>query len=70
VCWSFGVPGWGGIHVAGSSLPQAEVCHTATTPTSHTKTPTHIETRTHNQCSDTIEKSHLLMMDVLMSETC
>ena len=24
---------------------------------SHTKTPTHIETRTHNQCGHTIEKS-------------
>jgi len=23
----------------------------------HTETPTHIETRTHNQCGDTIEKS-------------
>jgi len=23
----------------------------------HTETPTHIETRTHNQCDDTIEKS-------------
>jgi len=23
---------------------------------SHTKTPTHIETRTHDQCGDTIEK--------------
>jgi len=32
-------------------------CHTNTTPTSHTETPTHIETRTHNQCDDTIEKS-------------
>ena len=32
---------------------------------------THIETRTHNQCGDTIKKSRrLLMMDVLMSETC
>jgi len=31
-------------------------CHTDTTPTSHTKTPTHIETRTHDQCGDTIEK--------------
>jgi len=35
--------GWGGICVAGS--------------TSHTETPTHIETQTHNQCGDTIEKS-------------
>ena len=24
---------------------------------SHTKTPTHIETRTHDQCGDSIEKS-------------
>jgi len=32
-------------------------CHTDTTPTSHTETPKHIETRTHNQCGDTIEKS-------------
>jgi len=37
------VAGWGGIRVAG--------------PTSHTETPTRIETRTHNQCADTIEKS-------------
>jgi len=35
----------------------ASTCHTDTTPTSHTETPTHIETRTHNQCGDTIEKS-------------
>jgi len=34
-----------------------EACHTDTTTTSHTATPTHIETRTHNQCGDTIEKS-------------
>ena len=33
------------------------VLNTDTTPTSHTETPTHIETRTHNQCGDTIEKS-------------
>ena len=32
--------GWGGIHVAGFSLQHA----------------THIETRTHSQCDDTIEK--------------
>jgi len=32
-------------------------CHTGITQTSHTETPTHIETRTHNQCGDTIEKS-------------
>jgi len=36
---------------------EASACHTVTTPTSHTETPTHIETRTHNQCGDTIEKS-------------
>jgi len=34
-----------------------EACHTDTTPTSHTETPIHIETRTHNQCGDTIENS-------------
>ena len=32
-------------------------CYTDTTPTSHTETPIHIETRTHDQCGDTIEKS-------------
>jgi len=32
-------------------------CNTDTTPTSHIETPAHIETRTHNQCGDTIEKS-------------
>jgi len=36
---------------------EASACHTDTTPTSHNETPTHIETRTHNQCGDTIEKS-------------
>jgi len=58
VCWSFGVAGWGGIRVAGrSTISAASACHTDTIPTSHTETPTHIETRTHNQCGDTIEKS-------------
>jgi len=36
---------------------QASVCHTDATPTSHTETPSNIETRTHNQCGDTIENS-------------
>jgi len=36
-------------------LPEA--CHTDTTSTSHTETPTHMETRTHNQCGDTTKKS-------------
>ena len=50
---------------------KAEACHTDTTPTQPSETPTHIETRTHNQCGDTIKKSRrLLMMGVLMSETC
>jgi len=35
---------------------EAPACHTDTTSTSHTETPTHIETRTHNQCGDTKEK--------------
>ena len=33
------------------------VWQTDTTPTSHTETAKHIETITHNQCADTIEKS-------------
>jgi hypothetical protein len=36
---------WDGIRVAGETQPN------------HTETPTHIETRTHDQCVDTIEKS-------------
>jgi len=39
------------------SVWQASACHTDTTPTSYNETPTHIETRTHNQCGDTIKKS-------------
>ena len=41
------------------SVWQAEssACHTDTTPSRHTETPTNIETRTRNQCGDTIEKS-------------
>ena len=42
--------GWGGIRVASA-------CNTDTTPNNHTETPTHIKTRTHNQCGDKIEKS-------------
>jgi len=37
----------------------ASACHTDTTPTSHTESPTHIERRTHNQCGDTIKKSQV-----------
>ena len=32
-------------------------CRLQPAPTSHTETPTHIETRTNKQCGDTIEKS-------------
>jgi len=44
--------GWSGIRVAGFSL-----LHGYNPKSSHTETPTHIETTTHNQCGDTIEKS-------------
>jgi len=44
--------GWGGICVAGFSL-----LHGYHPQPSHTEPPTHIETRTHNQCDDTTEKS-------------
>jgi len=55
------------------SVLQAEACHMDTTPTSYAETPTHVETRTHNQCGDKIEKSQapdVLMMGVLVPETC
>jgi len=51
MCWSFGVA------VLGWHPCCASACHTDTTPTSHYETPSHIETRTHNQCGDTIENS-------------
>ena len=35
----------------------------------HTETPTHIEPRTHDQCGKRNSRK-LLMMDILMSETC
>ena len=38
--------GWGGI-----------ACYTDTTPTQAHRIPKHIETRTHDQCDDSIEKS-------------
>jgi len=41
----------------GVSVWLGSACHTDTTLTSHTETPTHIETRTHDQCGDAIEKS-------------
>ena len=47
--------GWGGIRVARWSTAQPAT--RIPTQPSHTKTPTHIETRTHHQCGDTIEKS-------------
>jgi len=39
------------------SLKHNSAYHTGATPTSYTENPTHIETRTHNQCGDKIEKS-------------
>jgi len=39
-----------------SQFIKASACHTDTTPTSHTETPTHIETRTHSHCGDAIKK--------------
>jgi len=48
------VAGWGGIRVAGC---HTDTMHTDTTPTRHTETPTHIETRTHSQCGVAVENS-------------
>ena len=47
VCWSFGVAGLGW-------YPCSRLLQPATWIPA---TPTHIETRTHDQCGDTIEKS-------------
>jgi len=43
--------GWGGIRVAGSSLPHGYHSNPVTPKLQH------IETRTHDQCGDTTEKS-------------
>jgi len=37
--------------------PSSGDCDFSIVSPSYTETPTHIETRTHNQCGDTIEKS-------------
>jgi hypothetical protein len=46
--------GWGGICVAVVLQPATRI----PPQPSHTKTPTHIETRAHDQCGDKIEESH------------
>ena len=48
VSMCFGVSVWQ-VGVVSVWKVEAQLCHT--------ETPTHIETRTHNQCGDTIEKS-------------
>jgi len=48
--------GWSGVWVAGSST-RLQPATKIPPQTSNTETPTHIETRTHDQCGDTIEKS-------------
>ena len=48
--------GWVGV----VSVWQASDCYMDTIPTNHIETTTSIETRTHNQCGDTIEKSQAL----------
>jgi len=45
--------GWGGICVGVVLQPATQI----PPQPSHTEIPTHIETRTHDQCGDTIEKS-------------
>jgi len=48
----------------------ASACQTDTTPTSHTETPTHIFTEHTTNVVTQKKIRRLLMMDVLMSETC
>ena len=61
--------GWGGVSVAGSST--APACHTDTTPNQpHRNSNTH---RTKNNTTNVVIQQNsrkLLMMDILMSETC
>jgi len=61
---------WSGIRVAGFSL-QTSACNTDTTPTQpHRNSNTH---RTKNNTTNTVIQQNsrkLLMMDILMSETC
>ena len=68
VCWSFGVAGleW---YLCSRLKPSA--CYTDTTPTQpHRNSNTH---RTKNNTTNVVTQQHsrkLLMMDILMSETC
>jgi len=67
VCWCYGVVclGWCGIRM------QAEALHTDTTPPqpNHNVIPTHIEPEQYNPCNNSTNKSQLLRMDVLTSES-
>jgi hypothetical protein len=52
VCWSFGVAGLGR-YPCSKLKPATRIPHQP----NHNETPTRIETRPHDQCGDTIEKS-------------
>jgi len=54
VCWSFSVAG---LEWCPCSRLKLQPATRIPLQPSHTKTPTHIETRTHNQCGDSTEKS-------------
>jgi len=57
VRWSFGVAGLGWYPCSRLNRVVLQPATRMPPQTSHTETPTHIETRTHDQCGDTIEKS-------------
>jgi len=65
VWWSFGVAGWGGIRVAGFNLQHGYHPKPATPKLQHTSKQEH----TTNVVIQ-YKSRRLLMMDVLMSETC
>jgi len=52
VCWSFDVAG-----LVWYQCSRLKIATRIPHQHSHTETPTHIETRKHDQCGDTIEKS-------------
>ena len=60
--------GWSGVRVAGWSMLQPATWKPP--QPNYTETPTHIETRTQNNVVIQQNSRKLLMMDILMSETC
>jgi len=71
VCWSFGVAVWGGTRVTGwSSIPRFSLPHGYHPNQPHRNSNTHRNKNTQPMWWYNKKSRRLLMMDVLMSETC